>query len=274
MKNLIDFDIFFYTPQLNIRGKSRFPTYLGAVTTFLFLIFSIITIFYFSSNLINKTNPNYRAQDYSSREISFFDFNSYQIIPAISFLSPQDNTTINQEPLDDTIFYFTYYLAKYSYVSEGISEEKALKEEFIYLEDEPCSKELFSNIIQDRDYSEYLFGKTNISQFRCLSENSKIKINITGSWGEPLNIFFGAMIIPCNNATIKSGKVCKPREEINRKIERGAFQIGFLEKELNFEDYRRPLRSIFNLQWVRGILNMSKIVEFIIRKSNHKNWKK
>lgn len=270
MNYFIEIDLFYFVPQINIKGKSKFPTLFGAVATLIFIIFSILLTLFYSSNIINKTNPIYRAQEYSTRDSPFYDYGSEQIIPAISFLGELDNKTLSQAPFDDTLFKLKFFLAKYNYESNILTGEKVLREVIENFEDEPCTEKLFSRLINDRDYSDFLFRQTKISEFRCLKSPDSRRINITGSWGETEHIFFGAVLGACDNKTVTGGKVCKPKEVIQNNIEQGLFQIGILQGELNFEDYYKPIKKVFNPQWVKAARNTTKIIEIVIRKSKKK----
>lgn len=211
------------TTTLNVNGEKLFKTTLGGILSFIICVLTVITGFYFSQEVWKKAKPNVNRSIISTPSPANLNFGENWEF----FFGLQFNNTLYR---DNSIYTIKGRLFKFI-EGEGLK----LQEYKI----EPCTKDSFHSKNVDN------FLQYNINGTWCLSKDNIPDLRLSNVWGKPGFSFMDISLWPCKNTT--SASICKPQDEIEKRLNIGVFSIYTMYSIVLTTDYNSPYKTaIYN----------------------------
>lgn len=210
--NLID--IFRFPFLLKFNGHYKNSTYTGKIITLGIIIFIIYS--FFTSDMINKKNPQTLIQDLSqkSRPELYFSRENFTFIAGIA---DSTNTFI----ADETIYFFNI-CQEYLNNAKGIDDIECTRLKL-------CTPEDFI------DQNE--FFRLGLNGTYCLPNKT---FKTAGYWDEEIMEDFWLSLKSCENSTEENSIVCKSIEEIENFLQRYYVQIYISNSNIDAANYLNP----------------------------------
>jgi hypothetical protein len=217
---LLAIDLFGVEPKLQMKSSSKFNSIIGGLISITFYIVTGLGILYFGQELFLREFPevvesveyeiNPRRFNLTSNKFALFfgvsDSKDYFIDPTVYQLQAE----------------FT------SYYKDRLTQ----KTQVVPLRFESCEAEKhFSGFAQQ-------ISMYNLSNYQCINTDDLNQVYLEGFWVmtnyTELNIVVGL----CNNST--SSAVCKPREQIVKRLTTGSFLVSFTDTIFNPIHFDHP----------------------------------
>lgn len=211
------------TTNLKINGEKHFKTKLGGLLSIAICFLTILAGFYFCQEVWKKAKPNVNRSIISTPSPEDLVFGENWEF----FFGLQYNNVLYR---DDSIYTIKGRLFKFI---EGIG--LTMQEYKI----EPCTIDSF----HERNKNDFL--QYNINGTWCLSKDNIPDLKLSNVWGKPGFSFMDISLWPCRNTTTSS--ICKPKEEIEKRLNIGVFSIYTMYSIILTTDYKSPFKTaIYN----------------------------
>ena len=234
-------DFFQQNVSLKLEEKNRVSLTIGRVFSFAIFIFLLYN--FFSSDMIQKSNPIVLQQNFelnNRKEIIFSEKNFAFSMAIASF----NNTIFN----DPSLFTFTILQ---SHVKNGTIYTNIEKDSV------SCNADDFKR------FPGY-FERQNLNGSTCMKEKD---FSIKGFWDEPELDFLQIEVHPCKNSSSNS-VVCKSQNEIENFFADKYFNIWVEQKFFDFTKFNEPILQKIN-NYFRGLENgQTKIMRLFMTKTS------
>lgn len=208
------------TPNINIRETTSYRTTLGGLFSISIFILTLMATTYFSQEIWKKQKPNVNISKIStpSPKDLMYDEN-WSFIFGVQY-----NNVIY---IDDGIYTIKGRLFKFIDGKGLIMDEYKI---------EHCSNNSF------HDSNRELFMQYNINNTWCISKENIPELKLSNVWGKPGFSFMDISLWPCKNST--ESMICKPKEEIEKKLNVGVFSIYSIYNIIISTDYKSPYKKL------------------------------
>lgn len=217
---IIQMDYMSNSPNLKIEGQRSYRTLIGGITNILLIVLSLIGIIYFSSQMINKTDPNVIQSSMEGHAVGPYPVSKtgFNLLMGIEFSNS------------------TYYMNDRIYTinaTVGINtfdDKKGQIYEFKTLEYDKCS-----TYYNKSDLNTTL----NLENFWCFKPN---QVEIEGYWGAKRSSTVKFYINACVNSTLNNNN-CLPEAELNKYLQGGILSMFTTNSFLNLNDPKKPVET-------------------------------
>jgi hypothetical protein len=167
-----NFDYFAQKPRLLFDRRYSNATLIGAITTILLLVITLLTLSSFSQNFLYKKSPITYSTESSIKENPKFNLNGDEFNMGFYFLANTGEYIMDPSFLTIQASLSTIYL----------KEDHSMKDDEVDLELEICKDSHFPNDSELRKS----FTMLGINYNFCFKKQQKIPTMIAGLWGENL----------------------------------------------------------------------------------------
>jgi hypothetical protein len=230
--NLLKFiDLFGVEPKINIQQSEKFNTIFGGLISILFYISILLGFFYFSQELVTKSNPTVILSNQYDIEPKRFDLTNNKFN---FFIAIQD---------ENSAYYIDYsiFTVKIRLKTTTRTLDSEGKPSYTYDTQYPrleiCNiTRHFPNFVQQ-------FTGSDLSTSICVNPEDSDKFIIQGQWDSANYTSVIMDIFPCTNSTT-SDIVCKPQQDIDQKLRGGFFSIQIIDTIFDPKNYTQPYQYI------------------------------
>ena len=221
-------DIFGRKTEITVQKEPKYNTKIGGFFTLVLFCLSILLFFNFGSDMIFRQNPTsiYSEVFQQIPEATYFSQESFFFMFGIE--APDYNHFIDE----------TYYTAKVN----NIFIHKNGTQISIEVPIEKCSEAHLPSNPQLYSYFESASGSP-ISRLYCIKKGLDDTFFLAGSFDADLYVYVDIIIEICHNSTNDSYPVCKPFEEIQKKMS-GYYAFYTMDYLIDPQDYENPGKGI------------------------------
>ena len=230
-KFMFNIDLFGKVPKLYYKGKEKRKTYMGSISTILYIIIYIGFFIYKINRMQKKIDLNLYETYIYSDGIPSIELTNENYYGGFALLDPWTYKTY----IDETIYYPTAYFI--SQVKKGDIWESEAKP----LELEKCKLEKFGSNYQE------IFKNVPLDNLYCLKE---LNVTLEGYMTSDVHSYFYVEFHPCFNSS-NNNNACKPKETIDQYITSTSMEFKLQDIELTPHLYKTPVE--FQRRDVQGV---------------------
>ena len=261
-------DYFAKPIKLSFDKEKKFRTIFGGLLSLLIYGVTFSLFINMGNNLLNKNLPKISSTTHHLIDQPLLNLSNINILFSFFFMTKEFE--IFNDPT-----YFDFYVSKFS-VSRTSNKSNFNNRDLDLIK---CDQylEKFKESGFENEYN-----KNNLKDTNCLelgTEDTEIGGNFAGN-------FFSNILIrltKCKNETtnlnttknpnlntnnstnLTSKKICKPLEEINDKIRGGYFELYYIDKNINIQNFSNPLKRYFSNYFILLDSNSQKFVDIYFK---------
>lgn len=223
-------------PQLLIDRKTEYKTLTGGILSLFIFIFYLLACFFFGEELFLRQNPTVLISSIYQEEPELFNLtkNNFGF-----FVGLQGSDY--EYYIDPTIYSLNMRIrSKKSYLDENGKFKNEYKTKNFQLERCDLDKHFpnFQNQFKDQDLNNLLCPPKEVGD-----------IQLKGSFDNSDYRWFDFSVRVCKNQTKsdddkKPDIICKPKSEIDKKLQGGFFVINYIDTIFDHKDYKEPWKYI------------------------------
>jgi hypothetical protein len=255
-KSISKLDILGSEQTFTINYKQKYQSFAGGLISSLLYLSCLLTFYYFGKELYLKSNPSVLLTiDHETNPEEFLlTPQNFSI-----FLGLQDPETWMYY-IDESIYSMEAFIEKYKTVKnvDGTSDYPFTLSP---LQIERC------NLEKHFPFSKDSFKDQPLEDLLCINYDPIMKLE--GVYGSEEFLSLTVRLRQCRNTT-SSSVICKPQEEINKKLDGGYFVIDFTTSFFQPKNYSYPAHSLVNdfftsisTQYVKGSYYVFSNVDYI-----------
>jgi len=210
-----------------LKKKPKYNSLTGGVFTILLFFLSICASFFFGKELYLKQDPTVILSNFFENDPAPFNLTKNNL----NFFIGIQNTDFNYY-IDPTI-----YTIKISFNQITTSKKPDGKVEFSYKFNrvlmEKCNLTKHFQNFQD------LFNEDDLENLSCFDQDKMENITLAGSFGKKNFQYLEFSVSSCKNDT-DSNIICKPKEEIDKKLKGGFFIVNYVETIFDPKNFSYP----------------------------------
>ena len=227
---ILSFDLFGKVPKLYYKGMEKRKTYIGSLSTILYIIIYIGFFIYKIDRMLKKIDLNL-YETYIFSDVPSIELTNEIYYGGFALLDP-----ITSKPyIDETIYYPKgYFISKKRIGDDWIKSENELEFEI-------CKLEKFGSHYKD------IFKSVPLNKLYCLKG---INETLEGYMTSDIYSYFNIELRPCFNSSYNN-YTCKPREIIDKYITSTLLEFKLQDIELTPHIYKSPVE--FQRKDVQGV---------------------
>jgi hypothetical protein len=224
-------DLFGVEPRINIQQKAKYNTVLGGVISIFIYITIILGFVYFGQELVVKRNPTVIVS------------NQYDVEPQRFNLTKDKFNFVLQIQDGNSYAYVDYSIftvkvrCKTTTRTVDANGEPSYTYNTLYPRLEICNMARhFPNFVEQ-------FAGQELSNSMCIHPDDSDSLSIQGVWGSAKYTAVIMDIYPCTNGTTP-GIVCKPQDEIDKKLSGGFLSVNVIDTIFDPVKFEKPYQYI------------------------------
>jgi hypothetical protein len=228
------------------KGRDNVRTILGGILNIILLIIALVVFNIFSSDMINKINPNIFIQNIIDEDNKTIKMNKSTINVIIQPYYSKGIEIVYE--VDYTLFTIIGANASYNLYENGTR-----KQYFEYFPIKPCEE-------KDFDKSQLDFFRKNRFDKTAFCMGTK-DLEVKGQFTSSIFKFLNFRIDECNGFNLRTGEkvICQSKAERDAKIGKFKTSVYFTYTMPNVLDYEKPFTSqVFNTAYTFNPTSLSK----------------
>ena len=228
---MLNVDLFGKVPKLYYKGKEKRKTYMGSISTILYIIIYIGFFIYKINRMLKKIDLNLYETYIFTDGVPSIELTNEIYYGGFALLHPKTKKAY----IDETIYYPKgYFISQKKINDDWVKSERELEFEI-------CKLEKFGSNYKD------IFKSVPLNNLYCLKEVNEI---LEGYMTSDIYSFFRIDFHPCFNSSDNNYK-CKPKEIIDQYITSTYIEFKLQDIELTPHIYKSPIE--FQRRDVQGV---------------------